>query len=86
MDHLNLDNRETYQSEQRLLFRMPILKLNRIVKELYEMRFNDQEIIVDAYYRLAASVLLQRNKKSIGDICCFIEIALVCLLYKAFII
>ena len=86
MDHLNLDNRETYLSEQRLLFRMPILKLNRIVKELYEMRFNDQEIIVEAYYRLAVSVLLKRNKKSIGDICCFIEIALVCLLYKAFII
>jgi hypothetical protein len=85
MDHLNLDNRETYQSEQRLLFRMPTKKLKRIVKELYEMRFEDQEECVDGYYRLAVSVLLKRNKKSIGDIICFIEITFVLLLYKSFI-
>ena len=84
MDHLDLDNRKTYLSEQELLLRMPMLKLNRIVKELYEMRFNDQEIIVEAYYRLAASVLLKRKKKTIGDIICFIEIISVMLYCKVF--
>lgn len=84
MDHLDLDNRKTYLSEQELLLRMPMLKLNRIVKELYEMRFNDQEIIVEAYYRLAVSVLLKRKKKTIGDIICFIEIISVILYCKVF--
>jgi hypothetical protein len=84
MDHLDLDNRKTYLSEQELLLRMPMLKLNRIVKELYEMRFNDQEIIVEAYYRLAVAVLLKRKKKTIGDIICFIEIVSVMLYCKVF--
>ena len=86
MDHINLDDRETYRRERALLFRMPAGKLKKIVAGLYEIRYTDQEECVEGYYRLAVSVLLKRNKKSISDICCFIEIALVHLLYKAFII
>ena len=84
MDHINLDDRETYRREQALLFKMPAGKLKKVVAGLYEIRYTDQEECVEVYYRLAVSVLLKRNKKSIGDIICFIEIISVILYCKEF--
>ncbi len=59
---MNLDNKQNYQKEMRLLHRLPINKLKEFVKELYKTRFEDQDIEVDAYYRLATHVLTQRKE------------------------
>jgi len=59
---MNLDNKEIYQRELRLLQRLPINKLHSFVGELYHTRFEDQDIEVDAYYRLASFVLNQRKE------------------------
>jgi hypothetical protein len=58
---MNLDNKQTYQKEMRLLHRLPINKLKSFVAELYKTRFEDNDIEVDAYYRLATHVLIQRK-------------------------
>ncbi len=59
---MNLDNRENYQREMRLLYRLPLSKLKSFVGELYQTRFEEQDIEVDAYYRLASHVLNQRKE------------------------
>lgn len=59
---MNLDNKENYQKEMRLLYRLPINKLKEFVKELYHTRFEVQNSEVDAYYRLASHVLNQRKE------------------------
>jgi len=59
---MNLDNKENYQREMRLLYRLPLGKLKSFVGELYQTRFEDQDIEVDAYYRLASHVLNQRKE------------------------
>jgi len=59
---MNLDNKETYQRELRLLHRLPINKLKSFVGELYITRYEVQDIEVDAYYRLASYVLNQRKE------------------------
>ena len=82
MDHLNLDNRETYLREQEVLLRMSTQKLNEVVTGLYKMRYEDQDEKVEAYYRLAVAVQLRRSKKNISDRCWFVLFSLVCLLYK----
>ena len=59
---MNLDNRENYQRETELLCRLPLNKLKAFVGELYQIRFEDQDIEIDAYYRLASHVLNQRKE------------------------
>ena len=59
---MNLDNKENYQKELRLLHRLPINKLKSFVEELYITRYEVQDIEVDAYYRLASYVLNQRKE------------------------
>ncbi len=59
---MNLDNKKNYQREMRLLHRLPINKLKEFVKELHKTRFEDNDIEVDAYYRLATHVLIQRKE------------------------
>jgi len=59
---MNLDNRENYQRELRLLHKLPINKLKSFVGELYQTRFEVQDIEADAYYRLASFVLNQRKE------------------------
>ena len=60
---MNLDNRQNYLKEKLLLKRMPIDKLKAMVGELFNIRYVDQDIEVDAYYRLASSVLLERENR-----------------------
>ena len=60
---MNLDNKENYQREMRLLNRLPLNKLKAFVGELYQIRFEDQDIEADAYYRLASHVLNRRKEK-----------------------
>lgn len=60
---MNLDNRENYQREMRLLNRLSLDKLKSFVGELHKTRFEDNDIEVDAYYRLASHVLNQRKEK-----------------------
>ena len=58
---MNLDNRENYQREMRLLYRLPLGKLKSFVGELYQTRFEEHDIEIDAYYRLASHVLNKRR-------------------------
>jgi len=59
---MNLDNKENYYREMSLLNRLSIGKLEQFVGELYKIRFEDQDIEVDSYYRLASHVLNQRKE------------------------
>ena len=59
---MNLDNKENYQKEMRLLYRLPLNKLKACVGELYQIRFEEQDAEGDAYYRLASHVLNQRKE------------------------
>ena len=59
---MNLDNKENYQREMRLLYRLPLGKLKSFVGELYQTRYDNNDIEVDAYYRLASHVLNQRKE------------------------
>jgi len=59
---MNLDNKQTYQREMKLLYRLSLDKLKSYVAELHKIRFEDQDIEVDAYYRLASHVLNQRRE------------------------
>jgi hypothetical protein len=58
---MNLDNQENYLKEQRLLNRLPINKLQKLVRELFKLRYEENDIEVDGYYRLASSVLIRRT-------------------------
>lgn len=60
---MEIDNREAYLRERRLLNRLPLKELQKLVGELFNIRYIDQDIEVDAYYRLASSVLLERSNK-----------------------
>ena len=59
---MNLDNKENYQREMRLLNRLSLDKLKSFVGELHKTRFENNDIEVDAYYRLASHVLIQRKE------------------------
>jgi hypothetical protein len=59
---MNLDNKENYHREMRLLYRLPLGKLRSFVGELYQTRFEEHNIEEDAYYRLASHVLNQRKE------------------------
>ena len=59
---MNLDNRENYTKEQILLHRLPLTKLQKLVGELFQLRYEENDIEVDAYYRLASFVLNQRKE------------------------
>ena len=57
---MNLDNKEVYERELRLLQKLSTKRLHSFIGELYQTRFEDQDIEVDAYYRLASHVLNRR--------------------------
>ena len=59
---MNLDNKENYQKEMKLLYRLPLNKLKAFVGELYQIRFEEQDAETDSYYRLASHVLNQRKE------------------------
>jgi len=59
---MNLDNKEIYQREMKMLHRLSLGKLKQYVGELNKIRYDDQDIEVDAYYRLASHVLNQRKE------------------------
>jgi len=65
--NFNLDDKQIYLSERLILKRMPLTKLKKLVKELFVQRYENNDIEVDGYYRLATSVLLDRkeNKTSL---------------------
>ena len=59
---MNLDNKENYQREMRLLNRLSLDKLKSFVAEMHKIRYGDNDIEIDAYYRLASHVLIQRKE------------------------
>jgi len=58
-----LDTKEAYAKECNRLFRMPIKKLETLIGELYDRRFNQHDIEIEAQYRLAGWVLNQRTNQ-----------------------
>jgi hypothetical protein len=58
-----LDDKELYMKEQKRLFRMSLSKLETLVGELHQRRVMEHDIEVEAQYRLAGWVLIQRTKK-----------------------
>jgi len=60
---MNLDSRRVYFKTQEDLLSIPLSKLKQLAGELFRRRFEDHDIEIDAYYRLAASVLIQRTSK-----------------------
>jgi hypothetical protein len=58
-----LDDKELYMKEQKRLFRMSLSKLETLVAELHQRRVMEHDIEVEAQYRLAGWVLIQRTKK-----------------------
>jgi hypothetical protein len=85
---VNLDNRENYMKEQRLLMRQSTIKLKQTVADLYKIRYGEtQNESVDGYYRLAVSVLLERSQnvfKKFEYGCWIVLILLVSSIYKVF--
>ena len=59
---MNLDNKENYQREMRLLNRLSLDKLKSFVGELHKLRYDNNDVEIDAYYRLATHVLIQRKE------------------------
>ena len=59
-----LDTKEAYKKECSRLFRMPIKKLETLIGELYDRRFNHHDIEIDAQYRLAGWVLNQKTNRN----------------------
>ena len=59
---MNLDNKENYQREMRLLYRLSLDKLKSFVGEMHKLRYDNNDIEIDAYYRLASHVLNQRKE------------------------
>ena len=58
-----LDNKEVYVEECNKLYKMSIKRLEKLIGELFIQRFEEHNIEVDAYYRLAGWVLNQRTKE-----------------------
>jgi len=87
---MNLDNRENYTKEQILLHRLPLTKLQKLVGELFQLRYEENDIEVDAYYRLASSVLIRRTSTGstlifhMKNFICVTLLILVCLTYNIF--
>lgn len=59
---MDLSTKEGYHKEMRLLYRLPIDKLKSFVAEMHKIRYDDNDIEIDAYYRLASHVLIQRKE------------------------
>lgn len=58
-----LDDKSIYEKERSKLFRMPIKTLETLIGELFIRRFDEHNIEVEAQYRLAGWVLIQRTKQ-----------------------
>lgn len=59
---MNLDNKKNYQREMRLLHRLSLDKLKSFVGELHKLRYDNNDVEIDAYYRLTTHVLIQRKE------------------------
>lgn len=59
---MDLDDREAYLKEKLRLLRMPLPKLQRVVGDLHQRVYEDNDIEAYSYHRLASSVLIDRTK------------------------
>lgn len=53
---MNLDDKVIYLQERGKLIRLSTARLEEMLRDLYDRRFNQQDISVDAYYRLVSHV------------------------------
>jgi|GEM_PF-3540432 len=87
---MNLDSKEEYLKERTLLCRLPIPKLKKLVGELHKLRYEENDIESEAYYRLASSVLISRTSTGsrlifhMKKFICVALLILVCLTYNIF--
>lgn len=60
--NMNLDDKLTYQSEHIRLCRMPLEDLKDLVASLGKKRYEEQDIEVDAHFRMASAILHQKAR------------------------
>jgi hypothetical protein len=58
--NMNLDDKLAYQSEHVRLCRIPLQELKNLVAELGKKRYEEQDIEVDAHFRMASGILHQK--------------------------
>jgi len=59
---MNLDDKLTYRREHIKLCNMPIDELQDLVASLGRKRYGDQDIEVDAHFRMASGILHQKAR------------------------
>lgn len=59
---MNLDDKVIYKNQHMKLCKMPLEKLRDLVAELGKKRYGEQDIEVDAHFRMASGILHQRAR------------------------
>jgi len=59
---MNLDDKVTYLRERRKLFRLKTGELEGLLEKLYQRRFVEYDITVDAYYRIVSQIYNTRTR------------------------
>ena len=59
---MNLDNKSTYKSEHVRLCKMPLRELKELVASLGKKRYEEQDIEVDAHFRMASGILHKKAR------------------------
>jgi hypothetical protein len=57
---MNLDDKLTYKREHVKLYNMPLDELQDLVASLGKKRYGEQDIEVDAHFRMASGILHQK--------------------------
>jgi FtsZ-binding cell division protein ZapB len=60
--NMNLDDKLTYKREHIKLYNMPLEELKEKVAELGKKRYEEQDIEVDAHFRMASGILHQKAR------------------------
>jgi hypothetical protein len=60
---MNLDNREIYLQEREKLYRMTTPQLEALLGELFVRRYEQYDVSIDAYYRVASHIYNVRKRQ-----------------------
>ena len=59
---MNLDDKLTYKREHVKLYNMPLDELQNLVASLGKKRYEEQDIEVDAHFRMASAILHKKAR------------------------
>lgn len=60
--NLNLKTKKDYETEIKKLGRMSKAELEKLLGELYQKRYIDQDINYESYYRITSHVYVQKTR------------------------